>query len=440
MSKTAIIILGASGDLAKRKLIPALDRLFVRGSINNESLVVGEGRSFISNEEFRSHSKCCEKFKGMMFYHQGLDGIHSFINSKGSFDKYVIFMALPPHAYALTAEKLYNEGFRENTVLVVEKPFGYDLESASTLNRSLTQYYKESQIYRIDHYLAKEAVQNILVFRFANMLFDPIWNSHYIESIEINCFEELGVEGRAGYFDSAGIVRDMIQNHLIQLLALLTMEAPVSLNSESIRHQKLNVLRLLEVKDFCRYQYDGYRDEPGIDKNSNTETFASISLEIKNSRWNGVPINIRAGKYMDRKGTEIGVKFKNLPPILFNENNDVPENRIIFKIQPSEGIIIDLASKVPGSENKITGTTMKFCYSDHFQNDEIPEAYTRLLLDAINEDQTLFVSAQESELSWKKFDKVIKDIGEPLKYRRGEIPKCSDIDWIDYNQYGSICE
>lgn len=439
--KTAIIILGASGDLAARKLIPALDRLFMRGNIGTDSIILGEGRSALSHETFRSKSKCCDEFREIMFYHQGITGIRSYLLEKGDFERVVIFMALPPLAYASTAEELSNEGFGEEVILVVEKPFGYDFETAKELNSSLSTHFEESQIYRIDHYLAKEAVQNILVFRFANMLFDPVWNSHYIESIQVNCFEELGVEGRAAYFDSAGIIRDMVQNHLIQLLALLTMESPVSLDADSIRHQKRNVLEQLEVVNWCRHQCDEYRSEPGVDPESNTETYGSIELKINSSRWHGVPIHIRAGKYMNRKGTEIGVKFKKLPPILFNQEGDIPENRIIFKIQPSEGIIIDLSSKVPGSEQKITGTTMKFCYSDHFGGSEIPEAYTRLLLDAIRADKTLFVSAEESELSWQKFDAVINDNSEPKFYKRGEVPEeLCHIEWIDFESYGSICD
>jgi glucose-6-phosphate 1-dehydrogenase len=376
-----------------------------------------------------------------MFYYQGLDGIHDFLLSKGNFDRVVIFMALPPHAYESTVEKLHNEGFGEEVTLVVEKPFGYDIESARELNKSLTRYFNESQIFRIDHYLAKEAVQNILVFRFANSLFEPIWNHNHIESIQVNCFEDLGVEGRGAYFDKAGIIRDMVQNHLIQLLALMTMDEPVSLSAKSIRHRKRDLLEQIEVVDWCRFQCDEYTKEEGIPKDSTTETFGSIKLRINNSRWQGVDIHIRAGKYMNRKGTEIGVKFKKLPPILFNKGSDIPENRIIFKIQPAEGIIIDLASKVPGSDNKITGTTMKFCYSDHFNNSVVPEAYTKLLLDAIKADKTLFVSAEESELSWEKFDAVIKDKSKPKLYKRGEIPigKC-DTEWINFENYGSICD
>ena len=437
----AIVILGASGDLAARKLLPALEQLYIKGDIGADTFVIGEGRTKMTHEEFRNKTKCCDEFKERMFYHTGLDGLYEYLKSKGEFERIVIFMALPPKAYADTARILFEDGFGDNVTLVVEKPFGYDYESAKVLNSALTTYFKEEQIFRIDHYLAKEAVQNILVFRFANILFEPIWNNHYIDTIQVNCFEDLGVEGRAAYFDSAGIIRDMVQNHLVQLLALLTMEAPTSLNSESIRHQKRNILEQLEVVDWCRYQCDEYRQEEGVDPHSNTETFGSIELKINSIRWHGVRIFIRAGKYMNRKGTEIGVTFKKLPPVLFNDKSELSGNRIIFKIQPAEGIIVDLASKVPGSDRQIMDTTMKFCYSDHFGDSVVPEAYTKLLLDAIRTDKTLFVSAEESELSWQKFDKVIKDSRTPSFYKRGEVPECeNEPQWIDFESYGSICE
>jgi glucose-6-phosphate 1-dehydrogenase len=436
----AIVILGASGDLAARKLLPALDNLFVRGVITKNDLIVGEGRTALTDDEFRAKSGCCDSFSAISYYHTGLDGLKNFISSKGDFEKIVIFMALPPHAYGSTAKKLKEEGFGAEVNLVVEKPFGYDFETAKELNKDLTQAFDESQIFRIDHYLAKEAVQNILVFRFANALFDPLWSHLHIESIQVNAYEEIGVEDRGAYFDSSGIVRDMVQNHLVQLLSLLTMEAPVTLEADDIRIQKLNLLRQLEVKKWCKYQVEGYRKEKGVDENSNTETYAAIELSINSRRWEGVPIYIRAGKYLNRKGTEIGVTFKKLPKVLFNSDGNLPANRIIFKIQPAEGIIVDLASKEPGSSSKITSTTMKFCYNENFEG-QIPEAYTKLLQDAINGDKTLFVTAKESEVSWEKFDECIKDNPEPKLYRKGETPDpCFGENWINFEDYGAICE
>ena len=444
-AKTAIIILGASGDLAERKLLPALDQLYTQGHLALDEVIIGSGRSALTNDAFRAKSDCCPEFKALLFYHQGLAGLRANVDAKGTFERIVIFMALPPHAYEKTAKALYEEGFRDEVILVVEKPFGYDLTTSKKLNKELHRYYKESQIFRIDHYLAKEAVQNILVFRFANALFEPIWNNHYIEEIQVSAYEELSVENRGAYFDNSGIIRDMIQNHLIQLLAILTMESPTSLSAANIQHQKLNVLQQMKVEHWFRAQCDEYREEPGVANDSNTETYGAINLSINNSRWYGVPIKIRAGKYLNRKGTEIGVKFKKLPPILFNESGNLSENKIIFKIQPAEGIIIDIASKIPGS-GEIKNTTMNFCYRDHF-NEKIPEAYTKLLLDAINADKTLFVSAEESEISWEKFDACLKDTSPPHTfYKRGEQPDmsceqedCFEADWIKFEEYGNVC-
>ncbi|MBD3315999.1 MAG: hypothetical protein GF344_09445 [Chitinivibrionales bacterium] len=270
-------------------------------------------------------------------------------------------------------------------------------------------------------------------------MFGPIWDSRYIESIQINAFERIGVEERAAYFDRSGIVRDMVQNHLMQLICLLMMEAPVSLDPADIRVQKISVLKSLNVTDVCRAQYRGYRDEKGVDSGSTTETYAELRMEVSNFRWAGTPIYIRTGKALSRKGTEIGIRLKRLPKILFNADGEVPPNQIIFKIQPAEGIILDLSSKVPGGGGvRLTGTNMVFCYRDTFSG-EIPEAYQRLLLDALREDKTLFVSTEETELAWQKFGPLL-DQGELTYYDRGSIPPpCLYRDWIDFEKYGHVC-
>jgi glucose-6-phosphate 1-dehydrogenase len=375
----------------------------------------------------------------MLYYHQGLPGLKAFIREKGSFDRVVFFMALPPSAYGTRAEELVGEGFGTDTALIIEKPFGYDYDSAVALNAALGRHFEERQIFRIDHYLAKEAVQNILVFRFANPLFAPVWNTRHIDSIQINAFEDIGVEDRGAYFDRSGIIRDMVQNHLTQLLCLLTMEAPVSLDAADIRAQKLNVLKALEVSETCRGQYRGYENEKGVASGSTTETYAELRMEIRTFRWAGTPIHVRTGKGLSRKGTEIGIRFRRLPRILFNSDDTVPPNQIIFKIQPSEGIIVDLASKVPGGGGlHLTGTNMIFCYRDSFTG-EVPEAYQRLLLDALRGDQTLFVSTEETELSWRKFGPFL-DRGELRSYDRGTTPApCLYHHWIDFDKYGSVC-
>ncbi len=438
IEKTAIIIAGASGDLAKRKIIPALNILFNTGKISNCCTIIGTGRSDFSDEEFRNHFELSDKFTDLLFYHKGVKGIKKYITEKGDFKKIVIFLALPPKVYAQSVKEYAKEGFGDETNIVIEKPFGYDFNSAQKLNKDITQDFKESQIFRIDHYLAKEAVQNILVFRFANTVFEPVWNSHYIESIQINAFEEIGIEDRGAYFDNAGIIRDMIQNHLIQLLCLMTMEAPVSLDPKDIKSRKIDILRVMELVKSCRFQYEGYHDENGVAQNSTTETFAEQKLLINNSRWTGMPIYIRAGKALNRKGTEIGIKFKPIPKLLFNEQGHIEANKIIFKIQPAEGIVIDMSSKMPGSDFRLTNTNMNFCYRDSFEQN-IPEAYQKLLLDALRGDHTLFVSAEETEIQWKIFQDFL-DKGDITKYPKGIPPKpCYGEAWLDFERYISVC-
>ncbi len=442
IEKSAIIILGASGDLALRKLIPALRRLLETGGIDSSSVIVGSGRTPFTDEEFRKRFDAGGEFASMLHYHVGLDNIRGYIDSLGTFTRYIFFMALPPKVYASTAEALYNEGFKDRTRLVIEKPFGYDYDSAKELNTALHRYFREEQIYRIDHYLAKEAVQNILVFRFANSLFYPIWNSGYVESIQINAFEEIGVEDRGAYFDGAGIIRDMVQNHLLQMVALITMEAPVSLEAEDIRSQKMNILKSIEVADCRRFQYRGYRDEKGVAPDSTTETYAELKLFINTFRWTGMPIYIRTGKALGRKGTEIGIKLRSLPRLLFNKRGTIKPNVIVFKIQPSEGIVVDLASKTPGSDFGITGTMMQFCYHDAFDM-EIPEAYQKLLLDALKGDRTLFVGAEETELAWHKFAPILNQetSEKPGIYEPGNPPDGKiGADWIEFDRYGIECQ
>ncbi len=436
--RCAIVILGASGDLAKRKLVPALQELYEKGRLSELCLIVGTGRTAYDDEQFRARFAVTPAFAQLLHYHTGTAGLKEFIAQKGDFNHIVAFLALPPAAYGPSARALAAEGFGEETSLVIEKPFGSDYESARRLDQELSEHFSERQIFRIDHYLAKEAVQNILVFRFANSIFYPIWNSRYVESLQINAFETEGVGLRSGYFDSAGIIRDMVQNHLMQLLLLLTMEAPVSLDPGDIRIEKKSVLKALQVMRCNRFQYADYRSEQGVHPASNTETFAAIELRINNFRWTGMPIYIRTGKALDRKGVEIAVRFKSLPKLLFNHAGEIPPNKIVFKIQPSAGIVLDISSKMPGSEIVVTPTNMAFCYNSSF-NQQVPEAYQKLLLDALRGDHTLFVSAEENELSWRKLEPFL-DKGGLGFYERGSVPDvCWDVDWIDFSQYDHLC-
>lgn len=434
----AIVIVGASGDLAKRKLIPALAALYAQGKIGSEPLILGTGRSNFTDEEFRNIFAVDGPFRERLFYHPNIAGIHEYCACAGYTGRVIFFLSLPPKAYASTAAEIAAEGFGERASIIIEKPFGHDVATAHRLNSDIATYFTEQQIFRIDHYLAKEAVQNILVFRFANSLFYPVWNSRNIESIQISALETDGVGDRAAYFDTSGIIRDMVQNHLLQLLCLLTMEAPLTLDPEDIRCQKVQVLRALRIDECYRAHYEGYRNERGIDPSSDTETYAEMRLSINNIRWAGVPVFIRTGKKMNRKGTEIGIRFKPLPKLLFNTGGDLPPNQIVFKIQPAEGIIVDIQSKIPGTDSSIVRSKMNFCYNTSFGN-AIPEAYQRLIYDVIRNDHTLFVSAQESETAWSVVEPVLGK-GPLASYTPGNIPAgYSGCDWIAFDEYKALC-
>jgi glucose-6-phosphate 1-dehydrogenase len=438
VNKCAVIILGASGDLAKRKLVPALEALYKLKKLCEGSVIIGSGRSSFTDDAFRSRFSVDPEFEKYIYYHQYISGLKSYIYSKGTFDRIVFFMSLPPVAYGPTVRELIDEGFGNEISVIIEKPFGYDYASSKALDNELNSYLKESQIYRIDHYLAKEAVQNIMVFRFANSLFNPVWNSSCIESIQISALEKEGIVERGAYFDGAGIIRDMIQNHLLQLLSILTMEPPVSLKADDIKAQKVSVLRTFRIEECYRYQYDGYLKEKDIQSNSTTETFAEMRLSINNFRWTGVPVYIRTGKAAHRRGTEIGIRFKKIPNILFNEEGKLTPNQIIFKIQPAEGIILDIHSKIPGTDDQITQTNMNFCYRDSFSTN-IPEAYQRLLFDVLRGDHTLFVSSAETETAWKLVDGIL-DKGSVDVYDPGYIPQSKlGVNWIDFDKYVSFC-
>jgi glucose-6-phosphate 1-dehydrogenase len=378
------------------------------------------------------------RFLQKMLYHQGIAGLKSFIATHGDFKRIVVFMALPPHTYAQTAQQLAAESFGKECAVVIEKPFGHDAASACQLDAELHRYFTEDQIFRIDHYLAKEAVQNILVFRFANRLFEPLWRTRQIASIQISACETTGVGDRAAYFDRAGILRDMMQNHLMQLFCLLTMQAPANLLPQAIRAAKIKILRAAQITRCITGQYRGFTEEKNIAPDSSTPTFAELCLRLDTPRWKETPIFMRAGKKLDRTGTEIGITFRSLPRTLFNRQGEVPPNRIIFKIQPAEGILVDVSGKTPGTNAQLTSTAMKFCYRDVYDG-ELTEAYERLLADALAGDHTLFVSAAEAACSWALFDPWLS--AKPaLLYEPATMPPSPlGIDWIDFTRYQRAC-
>ncbi len=447
-SAATVVIFGASGDLTKRKLIPALYNLAAEGNLPRLA-IVGTSRSSISDEDFRQTARegiesfsrkgpldqaLWDSFGSAVFYEPGsytdpdafkrlgerLDKIEAELGLPGN---RLFYLSTPPSVFApiirnLGEAGLVKPGNDPYARVIIEKPFGTDLSTAQQLNRDVREVLQEEQIYRIDHYLGKETVQNLLVFRFANGIFEPLWNNRFVDHVQITGAETLGVERRGSYFDKAGILRDMVQNHLFQVLSLAAMEPPVSFEADSVRDEKVKVLQALRPIEaeswrerIVRGQYasgsvlgkevPGYREEPGVDPQSQTETFVGLELYIDNWRWAGVPFYLRSAKRMPKRVTEIAIHFKKAPHRLFGDKHiaDLAGNVLAIRIQPDEGISLSLGSKVPGPNIEIAPVTMEFRYSSSFGL-EAPEAYERLLLDALHGDGTLFTRGDEVEASW----------------------------------------
>lgn len=459
------VIFGITGDLARRKLIPALHALSSDHLLPPSFAVVGYGRRAKSDDDFRrdvaeslkSHSRVkdvapdsLDEAASNFFYVQGeLDDPAGFRNlsvrvaqlerERHIASNRLIYLATPPEQFGPIVTQLGAAGLNRSangwTRIIIEKPFGHDLSTACALNTTVREVFDESQTYRIDHYLGKENVQNILVFRFANGIFEPIWNRRYIDHVQITVAETLGVESRAGYFDHAGMTRDIIQNHMMQLLCLTAMEPPVAVSGEAVRDEKVKVLRALRpvaadamAASTVRAQYTagtidgkpapGYREEAGIAPDSRTETFAAMKLYLDNWRWAGVPFYLRAGKRLPRRVTEIAIGFKQAPMHLFSHaGEEVPPNMLTMDIQPDEGMTLRFFSKIPGQETRIRPVLMTFRYGTSFGM-EPPEAYERLLLDAMLGDPTLFTRADEVECSWRFFSPLLQqwrdDTAQPL--------------------------
>ncbi len=444
-----ITIFGGSGDLTSRKLIPALYNLYLEGWLNEKVKIICLGRQEMTTQDFVSKLKATTDkfsrtgktkkaqwddfsasleykiadFKQASFYKELKKTVADFEAEAGDTPAVkMYYMAVPPQFFETIAQHLANEGLakdRQYARLVIEKPFGTDLETAQALNASLLKDFDECQLYRIDHYLGKETVQNILAFRFANALFEPIWNRNYIDHIQITVAEDIGVEDRGGYYDTSGALRDMIQNHIMQLVCLIAMEAPVSFNADEIRNRKTDVLHAIrkikneEVHEYAvRGQYAGgwfkgekvlgYREEKSVDPNSTTETFAAVKLFIDNWRWSGVPFYIRSGKRMQSKISVITIDFKQVPHRPFPEaaiENWQP-NKMTINIQPEMGITLRFQAKRPGLEMKLSPVEMKFNYEDAYSVGT-PEGYETLLLDVLEGDATLFMRADQVEAAWQ---------------------------------------
>ena len=443
-----IMIFGATGDLAQRKLFPSLYELYKKDMLAERFSVIGVARRALTNEEFQARiidsvksdsndSSDIEQFASHFYYHShdvtdsssylALKKMATELDSHYSLDgNRIFYLAMAPEFFGTIAEHLKSDGLTDVSGfkrLVIEKPFGHNLESAKLLNEKIRGAFSEDEIYRIDHYLGKEMVQNIEVIRFGNAIFESLWNNRYISNIQVTSSETLGVEERGRYYEKSGALRDMVQNHMLQMVALLAMEPPIRLTTDEIRSEKVKVLRALRplegemVKDFfVRGQYDkgmingenvpAYRSEPMVDEKSNTETFVAGKLLIDNFRWAGVPIYIRTGKRMETKSTKIVVQFKDIPMNLYDQTEQkLNPNLLVIHIQPDEGVTLYLNAKKAGQS--MNATPIKLSYANKgFDGINTPEAYEKLLYDCLHGDATNFTHWDEVALSWSFVDKI----------------------------------
>ncbi len=435
------VIFGASGDLAQRKLIPALFKLYTKKMFDTKYNILAVGRRDISDQDFRHQIEESllnrgfrkdevEKFVLNIDYFK-IDLVHNidyadlkqFLNAKYEKQNFVYYFAIAPHLYCTVASKLYSTGLTKEDDgfkrVIIEKPFGHDLKSAIDLNNDLHEFFNESQIFRIDHYLGKETVQNILVTRFANGIFEPLWNRNYIDFVEITSAESLSVGTRAGYYEKAGALRDMVQNHLLQVLALIAMEPPINTSSKALRDEMVKVfqsLRPISKEDVPKYVVRGqyvdsfykgvkqlaYRDEKGVDKDSKTETYVAMKCYIDNWRWSEIPFYIKTGKALATNVTEVVIHYKANPHSIFKNNDEIAQehNQLVIRIQPDAGFLVTFQMKVPGAGFKVQPVKMDFHYKS-LQETEIPEAYERLLYDCVINDPTLYQRNDAIELTWK---------------------------------------
>ncbi len=453
---TALVIFGATGDLARRKLLPALYNLAHEGALPERFALVGNARSEMSHEEFREQAiqsvrefsrrppdeKVLKKLFSDVRYVSGSfdeDAVYEDIATRlGEFDETAgialnrcFYLSTAPSFFPVIVDCLGRHDLAEHgdaeIRVIIEKPFGRSLEEARDLNARVLSVFGEDQVFRIDHYLGKETVQNVLALRFANNMFEPLWNRNYIDHVQITASEDIGIGSRAGYYDSAGALRDLVQNHMLQLLSLLCMEPPVAFEADPVRDEKVKVLRAIrapraeEVPQMAvRAQYErgssagvevpGYLGEEGVPEDSNTETYAALRLEVHNWRWAGVPMYLRTGKRLARKVTEIAVTLKPVPHVAFQTpqmSTGVRPNVLVLTVQPNEGVSLSIGAKIPGTRMAIRTVNMEFLYGTAFLS-ESPEAYERLIIDAMRGDATLFTRNDEVEAQWRICDPIVK--------------------------------
>jgi glucose-6-phosphate 1-dehydrogenase len=444
----ALVIFGASGDLTRRKLIPAIWSLAVRGLLPDDFAIVGVARTEETDAGFRARMKDAVREFGRdpvdekvwrrlaagMHYvatdfaaDRGEDSLVELLakldRERGTAGNRVFYLAVPPAAIATLIEKVGGRRAEWSgwTRVIVEKPFGTDRGSARRLNAEIQRYFEEREIFRIDHYLGKETVQNLLALRFANGIFEPIWNRQFVDHVEITVAESIGIEGRASFYESAGAIRDVFQNHLLQLVALTAMEAPVDFASESVRNEKVKVLSAIRPPGSSRVvrgQYTrghvegrpvpGYRQEPGVSRSSTTETFVAAKLYVDNWRWAGTPFYVRTGKRLPKRETTIAIQFKRAPhpPFAKEASEGVSPNVLVVHVQPDEGVSLGVGVKVPGQGMTLRTVQMDFLYGGAFRT-ELPEAYERLILDCLFGDATLFTRADEVDEQWALVDSIV---------------------------------
>ncbi len=476
---TALAIFGATGDLAKRKLLPALYNLAHEGGLPERFHLIGISRTEMDDDAFRAvareaieqHSRrppdpdVLDGLVGMMRYAgfsfddaQGYDVLREMLDAAdadaGQPLARAYYLSTAPEYFSVIPDRLHAAGLHRShdadVRLIIEKPFGSDLASARELQRTVSESFREHQIFRIDHYLGKETVQNMLAFRFANYMFEPVWNRNYIDHIQITAAEDLGIGTRAGYYDSSGALRDLVQNHMLQLLTMTCMEPPVSFSAEKQRDEKVKVLQAIAPYDAeqvgrrtVRAQYTagtiageevpGYQEEDGVPDGSRTETYAALCLQVDNWRWSGVPIYLRTGKRLARKVTEIAVRLKPVPHMAFAADGGsvgpLP-NQLVITLQPDEGVTLQLGAKIPGATTRIRPVNMEFHYGTTFLS-QSPEAYERLILDAMRGEATLFTRNDEVDAQWSIIDPILQAWGgddEPLEtYPAGsQGPRAAD--------------
>jgi glucose-6-phosphate 1-dehydrogenase len=438
------VIFGASGDLTQRKLVPALYQLFRKNRLPSDTNVVGFSRTQYTHEAWRQEladstakhvgddysASQWSKFAPHVHYHAGdIGNLEDFISlrrvlgeiERGEPSTRVYYLATAPRFYEQAVVQLGRAGLAKEDGgqrrVIIEKPFGTDLVSARRLNEVVHKVFAEHQVYRIDHYLGKETVQNLLVLRFANSIFEPIWNRNYIDHVQITVAEEVDVGRRGGYYDSAGVIRDMLQNHLLQLMMFTAMEAPVRYEAECIRGEKVKVLGAVRplrneqvISDTLRGQYLGYAAAEGVKQNSHTATYAAVKLLIDNWRWHDVPFYLRSGKAMSCRTTQIVVQFREPPHMLFpgGPKRAAESNRLVIQVQPAEGIQLHFQTKVPDAGMRLQQTDLEFRFQREFRG-TLPEAYERLLLDALEGDASLFARADEVEAAWAICDPIISE-------------------------------